>query len=228
MNPFSDFTTPRKLICPISRHFFPVEQPEPDDCCTTGLKKGSRFPLIAHFFSSGLVGFGASPLLLTSTGFAAGIFGPANGSLLATLATGLAVVSLAAITVRDLLVFFTAGAVCALAATVAEAGALFAEGGTVAGLACVPAGAFAAGLADGVLEIPNAAFESLVFACCTVFIVLCTLLMMFGFCAQSPPVISPATRMPVVIFIAIPICSRPRLLSRVYFLVLLRPAPDRG
>src|SRR5512142_3340413 len=61
MKPVSDFTTPRKLIAPMSRHFFPVEQPEP--CCwTTGLKNGSRLPLIAHFFSSG---FGA--------GFAAGV-----------------------------------------------------------------------------------------------------------------------------------------------------------
>ncbi len=29
MKPPSDFTTPRTLICPISRHFFPVEHPEP-------------------------------------------------------------------------------------------------------------------------------------------------------------------------------------------------------
>src|SRR5580658_4984971 len=53
MKPLSDFTTPRRLIAPISRHFFPVEQPEPP-CCTTGLKNGSRFPLIDHFLSSGL------------------------------------------------------------------------------------------------------------------------------------------------------------------------------
>src|ERR1700674_1909931 len=53
MKPVSDFTTPRRLIAPISRHFLPVEQPEPF-CCTTGLKNGSRLPVIAHFFSSGL------------------------------------------------------------------------------------------------------------------------------------------------------------------------------
>ena len=53
MKPLSDFTTPRRLIASISRHFLPVEQPEPF-CCTTGLKNGSRFPLIAHFLSSGL------------------------------------------------------------------------------------------------------------------------------------------------------------------------------
>src|SRR5467141_99868 len=53
MKPPSDFTTPRRLICPISRHFFPVEQPDPPVCETTGLKKGSRFPVIDHFFSSG-------------------------------------------------------------------------------------------------------------------------------------------------------------------------------
>src|SRR5256885_10382348 len=56
MKPASDFTTPRKLIFPISRHFLPLEHPEPPCCCTTGLKNGSRFPFIAHFFSSG---FGA-------------------------------------------------------------------------------------------------------------------------------------------------------------------------
>src|ERR1039457_2604618 len=47
MKPVSDFTTPRRLIAPISRHFFPVEQPE---------------PFIAHFFSS-LGGLGAFALL---------------------------------------------------------------------------------------------------------------------------------------------------------------------
>src|SRR5260221_6088444 len=53
MKPLSDFTTPRRLIPPISRHFFPVDHPEPL-VCTTGLKNGSRFPFIAHFLSSGL------------------------------------------------------------------------------------------------------------------------------------------------------------------------------
>src|SRR5580700_10266304 len=69
MKPLSDFTTPRRLICPISRHFFPVEQPEPAGCCTTGLKKGSRFPFIAHFFSSGFGAFGASAVLPEAAGF---------------------------------------------------------------------------------------------------------------------------------------------------------------
>src|SRR5579872_6685270 len=72
MKPLSDFTTPRRLIAPISRHFFPVEQPEPF-CCTTGLKKGSRFPLIAHFFSSGL-GLAGVP---------AALFAGASGALTA-------------------------------------------------------------------------------------------------------------------------------------------------
>src|ERR1700740_2315870 len=71
MKPLSDFTTPRKLMAPISRHFLPVEQPEPF-CCTTGLKKGSRFPLIAHFLSS--LGLAASAALAGSAaaGFSAG------------------------------------------------------------------------------------------------------------------------------------------------------------
>src|SRR5579863_4945429 len=58
MKPLSDFTTPRRLIPLISRHFLPVEQPEPF-CCTTGLKNGSRFPFIAHFLSSALGSLGA-------------------------------------------------------------------------------------------------------------------------------------------------------------------------
>src|SRR5438270_641843 len=66
MKPLSDFTTPRRLIWPISRHFFPVEHPEPFVCCTTGLKKGSRFPIMAHFFASGLGGLGASTGLMAS------------------------------------------------------------------------------------------------------------------------------------------------------------------
>src|SRR5579864_4365503 len=72
MKPLSDFTTPRKLMAPISTHFLPVEQPEPF-CCTTGLKKGSRFPLIAHFLSS--FGLAASAVLAGSAaaaGFSAG------------------------------------------------------------------------------------------------------------------------------------------------------------
>src|SRR6202140_3402403 len=68
MKPLSDFTTPRRLMAPISRHFFPVEQPEPF-CCTTGLKKGSRLPFIAHFLSSGLGCLGAAAFLAwTATG----------------------------------------------------------------------------------------------------------------------------------------------------------------
>src|ERR1035438_1077156 len=66
MKPTSDLTTPRRLIAPMSRHFFPVEQPEPF-CCTTGLKNGSRLPVIAHFFSfafsSGLGCLGSTAFL---------------------------------------------------------------------------------------------------------------------------------------------------------------------
>src|ERR1700692_1305219 len=72
MKPLSDFTTPRRLIAPMSRHFFPVEQPEPF-CCTTGLKNGSRLPLSAHFFSSCL-GFAATAPLAGAGGpFTAGL-----------------------------------------------------------------------------------------------------------------------------------------------------------
>src|SRR5271167_2224494 len=67
MKPVSDFTTPRRLIAPISRHFFPVEQPEPF-VCTTGLKNGSRFPFIAHFFSSGLGALGAVAVWVAAAG----------------------------------------------------------------------------------------------------------------------------------------------------------------
>src|SRR5205807_7778250 len=72
MKPASDFTTPRRLMFPISRHFLPVEHPEPPCCCTTGLKNGSRFPFIAHFFSSGLgCCLVASAPLLAADGLAA-------------------------------------------------------------------------------------------------------------------------------------------------------------
>src|ERR1700688_414592 len=75
MNPASALTTPRKWICPISRHFFPVEQPEPPLCCTTGLKKGSRFPFIAHFFFSSAFGaLGASMALIAGDCFSAPTF----------------------------------------------------------------------------------------------------------------------------------------------------------
>src|ERR1700758_3732178 len=74
MKPVSDFTTPRTLICPMSRHFLPVEQPEPEFCCTTGLKNGSRLPFIAHFFCSGFGGAGASTFFKVAGFSAAGIF----------------------------------------------------------------------------------------------------------------------------------------------------------
>src|SRR5208337_1788571 len=174
MKPFSDFTTPRKLICPISRHFFPVEHPEPVGCCTTGLKNGSRLPLIAHFFSSGFGALGASALLLASAALATGAAGAAPP--FAGAATGI----------------------------------------TAPGFAVAPGAGFAAGVAEGV-----------VFVGCTAWLVFCTLLITFGFCAQSPPVISPTARMPVVSFIAIPICPRPPQLRRVSCPALLRPVPSR-
>src|SRR5579871_2187306 len=117
INPPSDFTTPRKLIPLISRHFFPVEQPEPC-CCTTGLKNGSRFPFIAHFFSSALG-------LTGSAGF------PSAGTAAAIAVTALAVavfVSLATCLVSDLAgAGFIAGAF-ATAALGAADGAFFGTG----------------------------------------------------------------------------------------------------
>src|SRR6204780_138321 len=95
MKPLSDFPTPRKLICPISRHFFRVEQPEPVGCCTTGLKKGSRFPFIAHFFSSGFRVVGASATGPGGFSSAAILLAPA------AVAAGLAVSTLAVATEAD-------------------------------------------------------------------------------------------------------------------------------
>src|ERR1700733_10419306 len=212
MKPLSDFTTPRKLIWPISRHFLPVEQPEPEDCCTTGLKNGSRFPLIAHFFSSGLGVLEASMLLTGSSPFAEILVSAAG----AVLAARFEVVGLAAITESGASVFLATPAGCGFAAAITGAEALLtpADCGTAAGgfAAAAPETGLAAGLADGV--IPRAALESSVFFCCTVFMVLCTLLMTLGFCAQSPPVISPTAKMPVVSFIEIPTC--PRLPRRLW------------
>src|SRR5208282_2741526 len=123
MKPFSDFTTPRRLICPISRHFFPVEQPEPEGSCTTGLKKGSRFPLIAHFFSSGLGGLGASATLLASAVLASAEFFVA--AEITVLTAGFGAVPLAAISGCGFAVGLAAGAACGFATTVTGAGALF-------------------------------------------------------------------------------------------------------
>jgi len=61
-----------QINLPNLQTLFPVEQPEPDGSCTTGLKKGSRFPLIAHFFSSGLGALAASPLLPATAVWASG------------------------------------------------------------------------------------------------------------------------------------------------------------
>src|SRR5580765_2981179 len=86
MKPASDFTTPRRLIAPISRHFFPVEHPEPL-VCTTGLKNGSRFPFIAHFFSSGL---GCLQSLVPLAEVAAGSATAGAGAAAATFCAGAA------------------------------------------------------------------------------------------------------------------------------------------
>src|SRR5215467_9535332 len=88
MKPVSDFTTPRRLIAPISRHFFPDEQPDPD-CCATGLKNGSRLPFIAHFLSSRLVGLGASATFTAAAGATAGA-GFVGARILACFASVLA------------------------------------------------------------------------------------------------------------------------------------------
>src|SRR5215469_11507616 len=58
--PLSDFTTPCKAICSMSRHFLPVLQPDPPCRFTTGLMKGSRLPVIEYFLSSCLSGLEAS------------------------------------------------------------------------------------------------------------------------------------------------------------------------
>src|ERR1700730_14287963 len=112
MKPFSDFTTPRRLMAPISRHFLPVEQPEPF-CCTTGLKNGSRLPLIAHFFSSVLGGFG----VLVAPAFA--IFVAAGAGVFATEGAGLAAVATIFVTgaVKGAMVTAGAALACCFAST---------------------------------------------------------------------------------------------------------------
>src|SRR5579883_2413611 len=79
--PLSDFTTPCSAICSMSRHFLPVLHPEPIVRFTTGLTKGSRFPVMAYFLSSGLSAlavFSPAPLPLAAAGAAlAAAFGAA-------------------------------------------------------------------------------------------------------------------------------------------------------
>src|SRR5580765_7250888 len=124
MKPLSDLTTPRKLIALISRHFLPVEQPDPS-WCTTGLKKGSRLPFIAHFFSSAL-GLAASGLV-------------AGGAETATAADVLAAAAAFAS-------FFTSGfGAAAFATATLLSGTAFATAGFAEGaLAGVGAGALLA------------------------------------------------------------------------------------
>src|SRR5271169_7040691 len=154
MKPVSECTTPRRLICPISRHFFPDEQPDPVGCCTTGLKKGSRFPLIAHFFSSGFGGFGASAVLaasavlLAATGLSfAAIFVAAGAG---ALSAGLVAATLAVATGAAAAGVLGANISCGFTVAVAGAGLLLAAGAVTgeatAGLAATICG-FGAGAA---------------------------------------------------------------------------------
>src|SRR5579863_4695731 len=149
MKPVSDFTTPLRLICPISRHFFPAEQPDPVGCCTTGLKKGSRFPVIAHFLSSGLGALAASALLPAGGALAVeAIFvGPATGGV----AGAFGAASLAAITgcdgaVCDAAGFEATGTACGFAAVATGAGVLCPAG--TAGCDFATAGFTVAGFAE--------------------------------------------------------------------------------
>src|SRR6201993_1986640 len=122
--PLSDFTTPCNAICSMSRHFLPVLQPDPPCRFTTGLRKGSRLPVIEYFLSSCLPGLEAS------ASEPAGL-----GVLAAALPAGFA----ASFTSGFADAFATFGAIglCALVAVCVLAGA----GGFVA--ACVGAGAVA-------------------------------------------------------------------------------------
>src|ERR1700727_1530739 len=136
MNPFSDFTTPRTLICPISRHFLPVEQPEPPlVCCTIGLKKGSRFPVIAHFFSSGLGVLGASG---TSGLPDASVLSVAAILVVATAVLAAGFVERLVVVTTGVAAFFAAKISCGFAAVVAGAGATLAfAAGTAAAFAAI-------------------------------------------------------------------------------------------
>jgi hypothetical protein len=60
----------------------PVEQPDPPDCATIGLKNGSRFPVIEYFFSSGL------PCLDASAVLPAGVFAASGAVFSAPVADG--------------------------------------------------------------------------------------------------------------------------------------------
>src|ERR1700740_2732684 len=91
--PLSDFTTPCSAICSMSRHFLPVLHPEPIARFTTGLTKGSRFPVMAYFLSSRLSALGAlSPDALASAadaGTAAAACAATFGVIGLALAAGL-------------------------------------------------------------------------------------------------------------------------------------------
>src|ERR1700683_4536373 len=109
---------------PISRHFFPVEQPDPPACCTTGLKNGSRLPLIAHFFSSGGACLEAS-VFTGSAGFSA-TAGLTSG--VAAIFTFFGALALGVCTATFTGVFFAAADIFAAGFETAEAGAVATAG----------------------------------------------------------------------------------------------------
>src|SRR6201993_428693 len=130
--PLSDFTTPCNAICSMSRHFLPVLQPDPPCRFTTGLRKGSRLPVIEYFLSSCLPGLEASAsepagLGVLAAALPAGFAATFTSGFAATFTSGFA----------DAFATFGAIGLCALVAVCVLAGA----GGFVA--ACVGAGAVA-------------------------------------------------------------------------------------
>src|SRR5579871_1182991 len=141
MKPLSDFTTPRRLMALISRHFLPVEQPDPC-CCTTGLKNGSRFPFIAHFLSSALG-------LAGSAGFASAATALAGAAPFASCLAATALGAAALATAVFASATFVAGAAFVVVATATAAfgaGAAFAAA-TGADFAGAVAALFATGAA---------------------------------------------------------------------------------
>src|ERR1700722_2794916 len=223
MKPTSDLTTPRTLMWPISRHFFPVEQPDPPACCTTGLKNGSRLPFMAHFFSSGGACFEAS-VLTSSAGFRATAGLTSGVAAIFTFFGALDFGCAAAATLTE--TFFPAPAVFAAGFDMAEAGGAGAAAGLTAAFAGRTVGAgvcpvgFAVGWpAAGFAGTPaasSAALLSLACFCCSDFATLRALSMASGFCAHAAPAITAIAKMLVVSFIAIPTCSSQRLWFRFW------------
>src|SRR5208337_2300178 len=195
MKPLSAWTTPRRLIAPISRHFLPVLQPEPPAWLTTGLMKGSRLPLALFLLVWTVC---SSEDAASAAGAAARLAATGASSLGAGVGAGLCPTKTAPPCLAWSLLFAFAECTC----TGAEGAKIFAGGAAALPFALAGAGLVLAVAAAGLL-VPTAPFEAAAAFPLTAFILSRVVRIMLGLWAEAKPAASTQIKIVTVGFVFI-------------------------